>query len=594
MRNLSLIGFVLYFILFNKSTGSDMTENSFGTYNEGILAAFGDFNSDELTDAFVINVSSLQVFIAHDKEPFLRPSTFMCNFTDFIITSVVPGDFDGDAYMDILITTIKPEQINKHDLEEIRILWGGTPSLNCSDAKEVKAMTIGQPLVMDYDRDMVLDLFGVNREYQRTFWKFDQSRSIPKEIPLSESRHNEMKVPHSHSFLDVNKDNAADLLVTTKLHVEVWLSEESGGFKYNNSIELLVGVENERVGQLMFLDVALSGDFYLVLPRCYDLECRNSTIMIYNNNKWCDLRINFRDDNGHDWRITPPRDGPYLETMTMRSGDFNMDGYPDIIMTLSPIDSNETNIFLLHNVKCEGLNCSFKRTFVVQWDKLNTFGKNVVMGTFYDFYMDGVLDIIYVERNETTQKYSMHAYRNELEYDTNFMKIIVVTGLTNERLPLINGTLQWRLPTFGTNLPGPKISYETWSQEGTYRTGAMSQLSQSAYFSLQLPYSIFGLDRTPNFVETLNVGLLGYSKSWTQIIPNSQIVVVPNPPNDPSAWKAQLFVTPSKLILKSVFVLIAIIIVTIGFIMYFHWKERMEGYDDIEVIDSNSCDKVVI
>lgn len=137
----------------------------------------------------------------------------------------------------------------------------------------------------------------------------------------------------------------------------------------------------------------------------------------------------------------------------------------------------------------------------------------------------------------------------------------------------------------GTNLPGPKIGYNTWSQEGTYRTGACAQLSQSAHFSLQLPYSIFGLDRTPNFVDTLIVGLSGYSKSWTQIIPNSQIVVIPAPPNDASQWHAQLFVTPSKLILKSVFVLSAILFVITGMVLYLHWKERKDRQDIIEIDD---------
>ena len=33
------------------------------------------------------------------------------------------------------------------------------------------------------------------------------------------------------------------------------------------------------------------------------------------------------------------------------------------------------------------------------------------------------------------------------------------------------------------------------------------QLSQSAHFSLQLPYTIFGLGLTPNFVDKLDVGI---------------------------------------------------------------------------------------
>ena len=54
--------------------------------------------------------------------------------------------------------------------------------------------------------------------------------------------------------------------------------------------------------------------------------------------------------------------------------------------------------------------------------------------------------------------------------------------------------------------------------------------------SLQLPYIIFGLGSTPNFVEQLTVGILvpkktdqsQYTKVWRQqIIPNSQLVINP-------------------------------------------------------------------
>lgn len=563
------------------STSTDMTDNSFGKYSEGIIAAFGDFNSDELTDAFVIrNSSTVEVYLAYDKEPFLRPSSYACNFSNIIITSVVPGDYDGDAYMDILITTQSFNDTS--NLHAIRILWGGTDILNCSDAISIKTQTVGHPLVLDYNRDMILDLFGINKLYQRVFWIFDKTRSEPVEILMSVGLLKEMKLPHSNSFLDVNDDNAADLLVTTTTDVEIWLNDELEGFKHSNSIDLLIG-HATIYGQALFLDVALSGDFFLVTPVCNDLECVNSTILINDNEQWHDLQVDFNDGKGTLWRYVPPRDEVYLDTITMRSGDYNMDGYPDLLVTLTPVNTIEPQVFLLHNIPCNWPSCKFHRSFEVHWDKFASFGKGVVMATFYDFYMDGVLDIIYVKKNTTTNIHTMHAFRNELEYDTNFIKVIVVTGLTNQRIPTINSTLYKRKVTFGTNLPGPKIGYNTWSQEGNYRTGVCAQLSQSAYFALQLPYSIFGLDRTPNFVDTLKVGLSGYSKSWTQIIPNSQIVVIPTPPYDPSQWKAQLFVTPSKVILKSVFVLTAIIIIITGCVLYLHWKERNDRQDIIEI-----------
>ncbi|CAD0196729.1 unnamed protein product [Chrysodeixis includens] len=582
MCNLEL-SIILLVLLASSCAVSDMTESSFGKYQEGVIAAFGDFNSDELTDAFVIkNYSSVEVYLAYDKEPFMRPSDYACNFSNIVITSIVPGDYDGDAYMDILLTT---QSVNDtSNLHTVRILWGGESTLNCSDALFIKAISVGQPLVMDYNRDMILDLFGINEQKQRVFWIFGKSRTTPVEKAMADDSLKKIKLPHSHSFLDVNDDDAADLLVTTNSNVEVWLNDELDGFSYSNSIELLVG-HPTIYGQALFLDVALSGQFFLVIPVCYDLQCFNSTIFIYDNKEWHDLQVDFNDGKGTLWRFVPPRNEVYLDTLTMRSGDYNMDGYPDMLVTLSPVNSNETRAFLLHNTPCILPGCKFYRTFDVQWDKFDSFGNDVVMATFFDFYMDGILDIIYVKKNVTTQKYSMHSFKNELEYDTNFIKVIVVTGLTNPKIPVSNRTIYNRKATFGTNLPGPKIGYNTWSQEGTYRTGVCAQLPQSAYFALQLPYSIFGLDRTPNFVDSLNIGLSGNSKSWTQIIPNSQIVVIPAPPNDPSQWKAQLFVTPSKLILKSVFVLTAIIIIITGLVLYLHWKERNDRQDIIEIDD---------
>lgn len=44
-----------------------------------------------------------------------------------------------------------------------------------------------------------------------------------------------------------------------------------------------------------------------------------------------------------------------------------------------------------------------------------------------------------------------------------------------------------------------------------------------------------------------------------------------------------MFVTPSKVILKSVFVLTAIIVIIIGCVLYLHWKERNDRQDIIEI-----------
>ena len=73
------------------------------------------------------------------------------------------------------------------------------------------------------------------------------------------------------------------------------------------------------------------------------------------------------------------------------------------------------------------------------------------------------------------------------------------------------------------------------------------QLSKSSHMSLQLPYIIFGLGSTPNFIDELKVGILatpvgsiqaptGFSKEFHQIIPNSQLVINPYPRHLPSQY----------------------------------------------------------
>ena len=58
------------------------------------------------------------------------------------------------------------------------------------------------------------------------------------------------------------------------------------------------------------------------------------------------------------------------------------------------------------------------------------------------------------------------------------------------------------------------------------------------------------------------------------------MVVIPSPVTDPWRWKAQLFVTPSKLILLSAAALTATCGLITAIIAALYWKERRE--DKIE------------
>jgi integrin alpha FG-GAP repeat containing protein 1 len=133
---------------------------------------------------------------------------------------------------------------------------------------------------------------------------------------------------------------------------------------------------------------------------------------------------------------------------------------------------------------------------------------------------------------------------------------------------------------YGLNYPTPFIQIESESFE--YKTFKLyaSQLSQSSHLSLQLPYVIFGLGSTPNFVDRLTVGVYVNDikevlrRDWPSIIPNSQLVINVNPRNDIQYWKLQLFLTPSKNILFTGISLGSTMICLIIVIIFLQYREK--------------------
>lgn len=168
---------IVFCVLLTLGRSSDITSNVFGKQLNGMPAAFGDFDSDKLTDLFVLkDRTTVEIMFASNEEPLLQSKKgYSCVF-DRPVTSVVPGDFDGDVYMDIMVTTLS-QTPNSTD---VYILWGGGSErlLNCTDAKNKIIQMIGQPLAIDYNQDMIIDLFGAGVDNNRKFWVFDEKRQV--------------------------------------------------------------------------------------------------------------------------------------------------------------------------------------------------------------------------------------------------------------------------------------------------------------------------------------------------------------------------------------------------------------------------------
>lgn len=130
----------------------------------------------------------------------------------------------------------------------------------------------------------------------------------------------------------------------------------------------------------------------------------------------------------------------------------------------------------------------------------------------------------------------MHGFVNTQMFDACFLKVMVASGLcfaddcksvksnsqpleTNANSPV----------AYGTNQPGPNVCYELVDTEGYKRRGCSGQLSQSSNFALQMPYTIFGLGPTPNFIDILTATIPSNGtdnarqQKWTQIVPDAQV-----------------------------------------------------------------------
>lgn len=195
--------------------GSDISLLAFGSVREVQPAAFGDFNSDELTDVFVIrnNRRTVEVFLAADEEPLLRASGLACNFSR-PITSVVPGDFDGDAFMDVLVTT---EADSSGKYSHVHIAWGGLDHLNCSSSagRGPLLKLLGQPLAIDYNQDMIVDLFGVDADDgDRYFYLFNSSnRGVPQQYRME-------GYPINNEVIFIRRVPSASKLLKKKISID--------------------------------------------------------------------------------------------------------------------------------------------------------------------------------------------------------------------------------------------------------------------------------------------------------------------------------------------------------------------------------------
>lgn len=627
----------------------NITKNIFGSQVEMLPMAFGDFNSDKLTDLFVIDNerNKLSILLAQEQTfslaltshtYFQFPSEvdkkklkLACTLNNVLIESVIPGDFDGDGGMDVFVTVKNPDDKDDAVLAERLqgyVLWGnhdqdlGKHFLTCKDESleqgwhHVINMT-AQPLLIDANGDYVADIFSSpfnetgNFTETRSIWIYGEDRTKPPVIEYLEPKtQGNMRKIHSNSYVDLDQDGNADIIVTTEHHFELWHNQGKKGmeahshpnFVHTKSIKLPKECyKNDTsclVGQLAFADFDLDGQLDLIFPVCHDgTTCANSTIYFSSASKLMQAEVD-------DTKIFKPMtvdlrsyrfyfgdedlDEPIYNALAPRVGDINLDGYPDILLRTQNPSTNKVATHLLLNVPVNQENeiivSNVTRGFELQNEVMEGIGKTI-MATFFDLYENGMFDVILVEKEDG--KYRLGAFTNiTQDSDAYFVKVIVLSGKCFNDCPYNSFSKKAGIKVpYGTNTPGQTICYRTQRpglEEGFGEIHSCEpQLTQTAHSPMQLPYTIFGLGLAPNFLDYMTVNVTNATDSsrghtWSQIIPNSQMYVIPNPPNEPGHWEAKLFITPSRGITLTGLALVGTCGLIVLIIVFLHWRERKD------------------
>ncbi len=181
---------VLLLLLPSFTCGSELknvTSSVFGRDDLALLPlAFGDFNSDKLTDLVALHArdrSRLSVLLAQPQTFSLsaeevyfsgtaeaRTRHLTCSFDDHDVVGVAPADLDGDGGMDLAVSLRRVGDGGSAPLH-LQVLWGehdqeaGHHRLVCplEAAKRGLEVSVGmeaEPLVLDGNGDNISDLYG--------------------------------------------------------------------------------------------------------------------------------------------------------------------------------------------------------------------------------------------------------------------------------------------------------------------------------------------------------------------------------------------------------------------------------------------------
>ncbi|KAJ1675725.1 hypothetical protein EV182_000713 [Spiromyces aspiralis] len=567
----------------------------------GYVGAFVDFDGDRRTDLVAISdvQKSIDVWLWDNADQLFKSlSSAHIDIPDSSLTivNVVPGDFNYDGYIDLLVQAQSKPGNNQSPVE--MYLYPNNGDLGFDDPIILDAATAAQPFVVDYNGDTRIDLLGVpnanetDSDNPMAVWQNQQPVLASKGGSSPANYGSELfalnttaprpmcrlAVPHSSAFVDLDGDCLPDIFVVCEGgSFQIWTNSMNHGFTLARETDLPAGT-----GPISFADVDGDGAMDIVFPVCNGGSCDirvayNKQIGKCSGRSVASERCRALDnlcsaDPNFDFDLSDPSanvivhlDQLFKDEVFYASddnlegsipnrvhlGDYNLDGYPDMLLVTQgsskSSQSGNTHIRLLESVPC-GSGCSAaatnagRRTFVLVTDGLDVLSNiNEPTGVaFFDIDEDGKLDVLITSLNNGRHQTDV-AYNN-IATDGHFLRAQLTPADKHFK----------REKPYGVGSPGASFKYMISDEKGYKHIYQAVQMPQTAYRPLDTPYCILGLGRSTNYLERFSVGnsrqRLVNSHIFEGLIPNSHTVVFPfqgDNDNSTSSWRLELFMNRS-------------------------------------------------
>eukprot|EP00727_Mastigamoeba_balamuthi_P001957 m51a1_g11759 hypothetical protein (1610) ;mRNA; r:212279-222322 len=585
----------------------------------GTVGLFADLNSDKFVDVLVVSEDkrtvSAMMWSYRDWEFQLDADATIRE--QYEIVNLAATDVRHQGYVDLLVTVREP---------------GGALSLHVHLSNSSKSFVPGvvrevsgladHPLLFDHDGDMLVDILAPTAN-GTGLWLNTYSGSGIEHPFASEPLvgfYPRLALPHSASFVDFDGDCHADLFLNTlsasgQTIYEIWTWKKSA-YNRTRTLEAPIGAT-----QVSFSDIDRDGAIDIVVPVCLPSNTcanRSALYVLFNMQKGvCGLRgKNCRSsssmctaDSSFFFSLTDPSAYTVLEftgladssrlapalsdalPVAVHAGDFNLDGYPDLLVPFVNSSGEARHVQLWENVRCSSSTCSEEaskagqRTF--KYHQQNTNGLAHLTGAyaaaFFDLGEDGNNDIIVLRTEETganQTKTSTTALLNNFMPDALFVKASGLNGVCITWCPKPQSKFPDPRP-FGVNYPGGTWKFVMPDNSGNGKIAiAAPQLYHSGHLSLLTPYVMVGLGRVSNYLESVAFGVASnkksFSNTWLGVIPNSQLVAIPYKVEDTVNWSLLLFISPSGVIFWVLFSMLLMLGALGGLLIYFKIKERKE------------------